>query len=133
MTTMADEAVATERTKPLAAMAMSYFSQNIVATAPEQLRCWKEVLSVNTLRSRQNAHHFADDFFKYIFLTENVWSSIKISLNFVPKGRINNIPALAQIMASRRRGNKPLTETMMVSLLTYIWVTRPQWVNQVSR
>ena len=84
---------------------------------------------VNTLRPKQNGRHFADDIFKYIFLNENVWILIKISLNFVPKGSINNIPSLVQIMAWRRPGDKPLTEPMMVSLSTHICVTRPQWVN----
>ena len=37
--------------------------------------------------------------------------------------------ALVQIMAWRRRGDKPLSEPMMVSLPTLIWVTRPQWVK----
>ena len=68
-------------------------------------------------------------FSKRIFFNENVWISIKISLKFVPKGSINNIPALAQIMAWRRSGNKPLSEPMMVSLPTHICVTRSQWVN----
>ena len=44
-------------------------------------------------------------------------------------GPINIIPALVQIMAWRRPGDKPLSEPMMVSLLTHICVTRPQWVN----
>ena len=80
-------------------------------------------------RLRQNGRHFADDIFKCVFINENVWIVIKISLNFVPKGRINNIPALVQIMAWRLRGDKPLCEPMMVSLLTNICVTWPQWVN----
>ena len=42
------------------------------------------------------------------YLNENVRSSIKISLEFVPKCQINNMPALAQIMAWRRPGDKPL-------------------------
>ena len=46
---------------------------------------------LNTLRPRQNGCHFADDSFKCIFLNENVWIPIKISLKFVPKGPINNI------------------------------------------
>ena len=37
--------------------------------------------------------HCSKDF-KCIFLNENVLISIKISLKFVPKGQINNIPAL---------------------------------------
>ena len=80
---------------------------------------------LNTLRSRQNGRHNADDIFKCIFLNENAQISLKISLKFVPKFRVNNIPALAQIMVLRRPGNKPLSEPMMVSLLTHLCVTRP--------
>ena len=32
-------------------------------------------------------------------------------------------------MAWRRPGDKPLSEPVVVNLLTHIWVTRPQWVN----
>ena len=84
---------------------------------------------LNTLRPRQNGCHFADDTFKRIFMNENVRISIKISLKFVPKGLINNISALVQIMAWCRPGDKPLSEPMMVSLLTHICVTLPQWVK----
>ena len=87
------------------------------------------VRSINTLRLRQNERHFADAIFKGIFLNENVWIPIKLSLKFVPKGPIYNIPALGQIMAWRCPGNKPLSEPMMVNLKTHICVTRPQWVN----
>ena len=64
---------------------------------------------VNTLRLRQNGRHFADDTFNHIFFNENVRISIKISLKFVPKGSIINIPALVQIMACRRIGDNPLS------------------------
>ena len=84
---------------------------------------------VNTLRPRQNGRDFADDTFKLIFLNENVGISIKISLKFVPKGPINNIPALVQVMAWCWLGDKPLTEPMVVRVLTHICVTRPQWVT----
>ena len=84
------------------------------------------VSKINTLRPRQYGRRFADDIFKRIFLNENVRISIKISLKFVPKGPINNNPALVQIMAWRRSGDKPLSEPMMVNLLTHICVTRPQ-------
>ena len=69
---------------------------------------------LNTLRPRQNGRHFPDDIFKCIFLRENVQISIKISLKLVPKGPMNNIPALVQIMAWCQSGNKPLSEPMMV-------------------
>ena len=86
----------------------------------------KHHLHINTLRPRQNGRHFPDDIFKCIFFNENVLISIKISLKFVPKRQINNIPALVQIMAWRRSGDKPLSEAMMENLLTHICVTRPQ-------
>ena len=87
---------------------------------------------LDTLRPRQNGRHFPDDIFKCIFLNENVWISIWISLKCVPEEPINNIPALVQIMAWRRPGDKPLSEPMMVNLLTHICVTRPQWVDKHS-
>ena len=83
----------------------------------------------NALRPRQNGHHIGDDTFSCIFVNENVTISIKFSLKFVPKGPINNIPTLVQIMAWRRPGDKPLSEPVIVSLLTHIFFTRPQWVN----
>ena len=92
---------------------------------------WPIALSgcVNTLRPSRNEQHFADDIFKRIFFNKNVWISIKISLKFVPKGLINNNPALVQIMAWRRSGDKPLSETMLVRLPTHICVTRPHCVK----
>ena len=44
-------------------------------------------------------------------------------------GQINNIPALIQIMAWCRPGDKPLSEPKVGHLLTHICVTRPQWVK----
>ena len=80
------------------------------------MRWWGEggfcELSFNTLKPRQNGRHFPDDIFKCIFLNEDAWISIKISLKFVPKGPINNILALVQVMAWRRLGDKPLSEPM---------------------
>ena len=84
---------------------------------------------LNALRPRRNGRHLADDIFKCIFLNENAWIPIRISLKFVPKGPINYIPALVQIMAWRRPGYKSLSELITVRLPTHICVTRPQWVN----
>ena len=86
----------------------------------------------NTLRPRQNGRHFPDDIFKWICMNETVWILINISLKFVPRGPINNIPTLIQVMAWRRPGDKSLSEPMMVRLPTHICVTRPQWVEYVS-
>ena len=67
--------------------------------------------------------------FNRIFLNENVWISIKISLMFVPRGPINNIPALVQLTPWCWIGDKLLSEPMMVSLLMHICATWPQWVK----
>ena len=48
--------------------------------------------SLNSLSRRENGHHFPDDIFKWILLNENVWILIGISLQFVPRCVINNIP-----------------------------------------
>ena len=66
----------------------------------------------NTLRPRQDGHLFPDDIFKSIFFNENVQILIKISWTFVPEAPINNIPALVQIMAWRRPGDKPVSEAI---------------------
>ena len=68
--------------------------------------------------------------FKCIFLNENVGISLKISQKSVPKVRINNIPALVQILAWPQPGDKPLSEPMMVNSLTHICITWPQWVDK---
>ena len=64
--------------------------------------------NLDTLRLRHNGRHCADDIFKRALLNEDIWISIDISLNFLPKGQ-NDILALVQIMASRRPSDKPLS------------------------
>ena len=110
---------------------ISYLFSSDRAHLEHKVSCLAHALMmpINTLRPRQNGRHFPDDIFKRIFLNENVWIWLKISLKFVPKGPINNIPALVQIMAWRRPGDKPLSEPMMVNLSTHICVSRPQLVN----
>ena len=81
---------------------------------------------VNTLRPKQNRRLFAEDIFKCIFLKEIARILLQISLKCVLGVRINNIPALAQIMAWRPPGDKPLSEPMMFNLLTHICVDRSQ-------
>ena len=71
----------------------------------------------NTLRPRQDGSHFADIF---KFLNENVWSSL-MSLEFVPRVQINNIPGLVKKMAWCLPDDKPLSEPVMVSFLAHIW------------
>ena len=51
----------------------------------------------NTYRPRQNDPHLVDNIFNHIFFSGNVWILIKISLEFVSNGLINNIAALGWI------------------------------------
>ena len=54
---------------------------------------------------------------------------IKISLKFVPKGAIDNDPALMQIMAWHRIGDKPLSEACWPDPLTHKCGTRGRRVS----
>ena len=56
---------------------------------------------------------FADGIFKFIFLNEKYCILIKISLELVPKGPIDNKSALIQVMAWRWTGDKPLPEPVL--------------------
>ena len=68
----------------------------------------------NTLRPKQNGHHFPDNIFKCIFINENLRICVQISLTFVPHGAIKTTPLLVQIMAWHRTGDKPLSESKMI-------------------
>ena len=61
----------------------------------------------------QDGHHFGRRHFQTHFHNEDVRISIQISLKSVPKGSIDKKPALVQVMAWRRTGDKPLPETML--------------------
>ena len=74
---------------------------------------------LNAFRPRQNGRHFTDAIFKCILL-------------YFPKGPINNIAALVQIMAWHRPGDEPLSEPMIVGLPTHMCVTRPRWAHAKS-
>ena len=68
---------------------------------------------LNSSPHEQNGRHFTDDIFIRIFVNEKFYIFIEISLKFVPKGPITNDPALPQVMAWRRIGDKPLSEPML--------------------
>ena len=84
---------------------------------------------VNTLRRRQNGRHFPDGIFKCMFLIKMYEFRLRFHWSLFLIIPIISIPTLVQIMAWCRSGDKPLSEPVMVSLLTHICVTRPQWVK----
>ena len=75
---------------------------------------------INTLRPRQIAAN-SHTTFSNAFSSKKWWISLKISLKFAPKFRINNIPVLVQIVAWRRPGDRPLSGPMTV-YLTYAYM-----------
>ena len=54
---------------------------------------------------------------------------LKFQWSLFLRSQLTIFQHLVQIIAWRRPGDKPLSEPMMVNLLTHIWVTRSQWVN----
>ena len=60
------------------------------------------------------AANLADSIFKCIFINEKFCISIQISLKFVPRGPVDNRPALVQVMAWRQTGDKPLSESTVI-------------------
>ena len=67
-----------------------------------------------------------------ILLNENILISVTISLKFVSKGPINNIPALVQIIAWRRPGDKSLSEPMIVYRRIYASLSLNELSDRVS-
>ena len=65
-------------------------------------------------------------------LISRQYFQMNFRLKLVPNGPVNKIPALVPIMAWRRPGAKSLYEPSMVILPTHIFVTRPQWVNEMD-
>ena len=100
--------------------------------APVLTSRWVKQLSINLslfvarqkslthLPLEKNGRRFADDIFECIFMTEKLCILIRISLKFVPKCLIDNIPASVQVMAWRLTRDKPLYEPMMTQFLTHI-------------
>ena len=68
---------------------------------------WTDIL---THWGRDKMTAILDDIFKRIFLNENVWISIKISLMFVP---FDNRSTFVQVIAWHQISDKPLPEPMM--------------------
>ena len=95
--------------------------------------CFDDHMMQLTHWGRDKIDSISQTTFSNAFSWIKMYHFCMISLKCVPKNRINNIPALVQIMAWRRPGNKPLSEPMMVSLLRHICITRPQWVKMVEQ
>ena len=112
-------------TKRLQYMTSPWWHDHMFTSYEQQSKTANARISIiffNSSSPGQNGRHFTDDIFKRIFLNQNVRIVIKISLKFVPKGPVNNIPALVHIMAWRLFGTKPLSESMLNRFSkAYMW------------
>ena len=98
---------------------ITHSPQQLLLFQTQTVLTWLQVVSADVgmqltrLPLNKMAAISADDIFKCIFLNENDIIPIQISLNFFPRSPINNKPALVQVLAWRRIGDKPLPEPMM--------------------
>ena len=98
----------------------------IIFQVIQSARELKSICTFNTLRPNKKAAIFQTTFsnaFSWM-ITNECRSRFRRSLFLT---LINNMPALDQAMALRWAGNKPLPKPVMVSLLSHLYVTRPQW------
>ena len=85
-----------------------------LAPGHQQTKCWLQ-------------HVMLQSDFKSIFSDAFSWMKnvvfwYKTSLKFVPKGPVDNNPALVQMMAWRQIGDKPLSEPMLTRFTdAYMW------------
>ena len=70
-------------------------------------------MCINSSPPGQNGHHLANNIFRSICLNEKFYILIKISQKFVPKGPIDNNPALIWITVWHRVVGKSLSEPML--------------------
>ena len=81
------------------------------------------------LLTHWNGRHFPDGISKWISLNENGSIFIKSSPKFVPKDPISIIPAMVQIIAWRRPGDKLFSEPMM---FVYRRINAPFGLNELT-
>ena len=85
------------------------------------------------LWQKQYGCHFPHGIFNCIFLNENVWITIKISLKFVSVGSINNISALVQIMACANQGASHYRNQWWLDYWRiYVWRPRGRQFSFIS-
>ena len=107
------------------------FSVQSTSSGKRPLRGFNGHAHFNSSPPGQNGRHIPDENFKCIFMNERFYVLIRVSLKFVPKGPINNIPVLIQIMAWCGSGDKPLSEPMLIQFTdTYVALGRDELTHR---
>ena len=81
---------------------------------------WWEI--INSSLPGQNGRHLGKDIFKCISWMGMTKIPIRISLKLVPRSPVGNKPALVQVMAWCRSGDRPLTGPMLTQF-TYAFMS----------
>ena len=103
--------------------------KHIDSDSPTKLRDTM-LLDINTLQPRQYGHHFANDTFESIFVSEKMLEfRFKFHWSLLPRVWLTKSQHWLKKMAWCRPGDKPLSEPSWFSLLTQLCIPRPQWVN----
>ena len=93
------------------------FAKETHRGAQEVVNAWfflpNVIDDINQSPHGQDGCHLTDDNLDEFSWMKKFCILIKISMKFVPYGLIDNSPALVQIMAWRRIGDKPLTEPLL--------------------
>ena len=109
-----------------------YLSKTFHIWQAETLHRHLRVEMVNTLtviEAETKWPTFCSRYFQTHFLEWKLLILIQISLKFVPRGPLSNNPALVQIMAWCRTGDKPLSEPKMAPGTGAYVQHWPQWVK----
>ena len=72
---------------------------------------------LNSSPPGKNGGHFTQVIFKCIFMNGKMCILIPISLKFVPRGPIDNMSALVQLIAWHQTGEKPLSEPLLTHFI----------------
>ena len=88
---------------------------------------------LNILRPRPNEPHFADNTFRCILLNDNEFILLQISLKFIPKVRINNIPALIEIIKSENSFHRSNTWTSFNIKIVAYWICTESPFTSLSK
>ena len=67
---------------------LRHLNVHVMSSMQRHDSLYNTCLDINTLGLKQNNRHIVDNIFKCIFLNENVWLSIEISLTFVPREQL---------------------------------------------
>ena len=84
---------------------------------------------VNSLSPRQNCHHFADDIFKCIFVSKNIWIHLRFHWSLFIRFELPVFQHWFRLWLDADKATSHYLNNWWFTLLTHTCVTWPQWVK----